>query len=446
MPDVYDLILAGGTCVNQSGTHRADVGVRDGKIAFVGKLSDDQANETVDVTGLHLLPGVIDTQVHMREPGLEEKEDLEAGSRAAVLGGVTAVFEMPNTKPTTTTPDALADKVSRGTDRMFCDFAFYVGGTAENAETLPILENLPGCCGVKIFMGSSTGTLLVADDEGVRHVLRHGRRRMAVHSEDEYRLRERREKAVLGDVSSHPIWRDEEAAIMCTKRLLKLAREAGRRIHVLHISTADEIPILAQNKDIASVEVTPQHLTLAAPECYEELGTFAQMNPPIRAARHRDGLWKAVAQGVVDVIGTDHAPHLKSEKEQPYPKSPSGMPGVQTFIPVMLDHVAAGRLSLERLVDLTSHGPNRLFGIAGKGRLAVGYDADITVVDLKAKRKISNEWIASKCRWTPYAGKEVTGWPRGTIIRGRTVMWDDEIIGAAGGRPVRFQETLNQQT
>ncbi len=445
MTDTYDLILSGGTCVNQDGIHGADVGVRDGKIAFIGDLSAASAAQTTDVTGLHVLPGVIDSQVHMREPGMEEKEDLEAGGRAAVLGGVTAVFEMPNTKPNTTTPEALADKVRRGTDRMFCDFAFYVGGTAENAETLPELESLPGCCGVKVFMGSSTGTLLVADDEGVRHVLRHGRRRVAFHSEDEFRLRERRELAVFGDVKTHPVWRDVEAAVMCTKRLVKIAREVGRRIHVLHISTADEIPILAQNKDVATVEVTPQHLTLAAPECYDELGTFAQMNPPIREARHRDGLWHGLEQGVFDVIATDHAPHLKEEKEQSYPKSPSGMPGVQTFVPIMLDHVAAGRLSLERLVDMTSHGPQRVFGVAGKGRLAVGYDADFTVVDLKQQRTIENDWIASKCGWTPYAGKTVTGWPKGTIIRGRTVMWEDEILGKAGGRPVHFVETLEGQ-
>ena len=442
MTDTYDLILQGGTVVNQDGVHRADVGVKDGKTAFIGKLDAAQGGEVIECSGLHLLPGVIDSQVHMREPGMEEKEDLEAGGRAAVLGGVTAVFEMPNTKPNTTTSDALADKVRRGTDRMFCDFAFYVGGTAENAETLPELENEPGCCGVKVFMGSSTGTLLVADDGGVRHVLQHGRRRVAFHSEDEFRLRERRELAVFGDVKTHPVWRDVEAAVMCTKRLLSLAQEVGRRIHVLHISTAEELPILAQHKDVATVEATPQHLTLAAPDCYDELGTFAQMNPPIRDARHRDGLWNAVAQGIVDVVATDHAPHLKHEKEQAYPKSPSGMPGVQTFVPIMLDHINAGRLTLERFVDLACHGPQRVFGVAGKGRLAVGYDADFTVVDMKKKTVIQNEWIASKCGWTPYAGKQVTGWPKGTIIRGRKVMWEDEILGAAGGRAVRFQETL----
>ena len=444
MTDTYDLILQGGTVVNQDGVHRADVGVKDGKTAFIGKLDGAQGGEVIDCAGLHILPGVIDSQVHMREPGMEEKEDLEAGGRAAVLGGVTAVFEMPNTKPNTTTSEALADKVRRGTDRMFCDFAFYVGGTAENAETLPELENEPGCCGVKVFMGSSTGTLLVADDGGVRHVLQHGRRRVAFHSEDEFRLRERRELAVFGDVKTHPVWRDVEAAVMCTKRLLSLAQEVGRRIHVLHISTAEELPILAQHKDVATVEATPQHLTLSAPECYDELGTFAQMNPPIREARHREGLWNALAQGIVDVVATDHAPHLKHEKEQAYPKSPSGMPGVQTFVPVMLDHINAGRLSLERFVDLACHGPQRVFGVAGKGRLAVGYDADYTVVDMKKKTVIQNEWIASKCGWTPYAGKQVTGWPKGTIIRGRKVMWEDEILGAAGGRAVRFQETLGR--
>ncbi len=439
----YDLILKGATLVNHDGIGTGDVAVREGRIAAMGDLSGASAGEVRDLTGLHLLPGVIDTQVHFREPGLEHKEDLATGSLSAVIGGVTAVFEMPNTKPPTTTAEALADKVARATNRMWCDFAFFVGGTAENAHELPDLERLPGCCGVKVFMGSSTGTLLLPDDDGVRSVLTRIKRRAAFHSEDEFRLRERREVAELGNVLTHPEWRDAEAAIECTRRLLALARETGARVHVLHISTADEMDLLAQYRDVATVETTPQHLTLSAPGAYESLGTRAQMNPPVRSEAHRLGIWRGLDQGVVDVLGSDHAPHTLEEKADPYPKSPSGMPGVQTLVPVMLDHVNAGRLSLERLVDLVCHGPQRIFGIAGKGRMMTGYDADFTVVDLKESRTITDDWIASKCGWTPFAGRTVTGWPKGTIIRGHTVMWEGQVDGTARGQAVRFQETLD---
>ena len=349
---------------------------------------------------------------------------------------------MPNTQPNTTNPAALADKLERAAARMHCDHAFYVGGTHENAHLLGELERLPGCCGVKVFMGASTGSLLIADDAGVADVLRHTNRRATFHSEDEYRLAERRPLAREGDWTSHPEVRDAETAIRSTERLLRIARELGKRIHVLHVTTAEEIGILAKNKDVATVEITPQHLTLVAPEAYERLKGYAQMNPPIREARHVEGLWRGIDQGVADVIGSDHAPHTKEEKARPYPNSPSGMPGVQTLLPILLNHMAAGRLSLERLVDLTSHGAQRVFGIAGKGRMAKGWDGDLTIVDLKATRTLRHEDTASRCGWTPFDGMEVKGWPMATIIRGRVVMRDDEIIAPSLGRPVRFQETL----
>ncbi len=443
MSETFDTLFRGGTVANHDGIARRDVGVRDGRIAAIGSLDASSAGKVVDVTGLHVLPGVMDTQVHFREPGGEGKEDLESGSLAAVMGGVTAVFEMPNTRPPTTDAAALEDKLNRARGRMHCDHAFYVGGTEENADELPELEHLPGCCGVKVFMGSSTGTLLVAGDEGVRKILTRIKRRAAFHSEDEYLLRERRELAELGKVETHPVWRSVEAAVSCTRRLLAIARDTGSLVHVLHISTADELPLLAAHRDFATVEITPQHLTLAAPECYEEWGTLAQMNPPLRDASHREGLWAAgIASGLADVIGSDHAPHTMDEKKQTYPKSPSGMPGVQTLLPLMLDHMNAGRLSLERLVDLTSHGANRIFGIARKGRIAVGYDADLTIVDLKQKRTISKDWIASRAGWSPFVGKDITGWPKGTIIRGQTVMWEDELVTASAGEPLRFHSTL----
>jgi dihydroorotase len=442
MAETFDLVLKGGTVVNQDGEGLRDLGIRAGRFAAIGDLTRASAAEVIDCRGLHLLPGVIDSHVHFREPGLTHKEDLESGSRGAVLGGVTAVFEMPNTDPTTTTAEAIADKVKRGHHRMHCDFAFYVGATRENTKDLGALEMLPGVCAVKVFMGSSTGSLLIEDDEGVRAVLNNIRRRAAFHSEDEYRLRERMNLRVEDDPRSHPVWRDAQAALMCTQRLVALARETGKRVHVLHVTTKDEAEFLAGHKDVASAEATPAHLTLVAPDCYERLGTLAQLNPPIRDAAHREGLWRGLSDGVIDSIGSDHSPHTREEKAHPYPKTHSGMTGVQTLVPIMLDHVNAGRLSLLRFVDLTSAGPARLFSIAAKGRIAVGYDADLTVVDLKRRETITDRWIASRAEWTPYAGVTVTGWPVGTVVRGHKVMWDGSVTTAAQGERVRFQETL----
>lgn len=441
MPAPFDVVLKNGTVANQDGIGIRDIGIRDGRIAGLGTFAPATAGETIDCTGLTILPGVIDTQVHFREPGATHKEDLETGSRAAVMGGVTAVFEMPNTNPLTTSAERLAEKVAAATDRMHCDFAFWVGGTRGNVADIPDLERLPGAAGIKVFMGSSTGDLLVEDDAGVAAILGATRRRAAFHSEDEYRLRDRKGERIPGDPSSHPVWRDATAALQCTERLVRIARAQGARIHVLHISTGEEMEFLKNHKDVASCEVTPHHLTLAD-EAYRRLGTLVQMNPPIRSAAHRTKIWWGVEQGIADILGSDHAPHTLEEKAKPYPDSPSGMTGVQTLVPIMLDHVAAGRLSLSRFVDMTSAGPARLFGIAGKGRIAAGYDADLTVVDLKRRETITNAWIASRARWTPYDGVEVAGWPVGTIVRGRRVMWEGELTGPSGGRPVRFGEAL----
>jgi dihydroorotase len=443
MAESYDVIVRGGICVTPSGRQETDIGIVEGKIAKIGDLATGTAETVIDAKGLHVLPGVIDTQVHFREPGNEHKEDLESGTRAAVHGGVTAIFEMPNTSPSTLTADALADKVSRARGRAWCDFAFFMGAAAENAHQLSELERVPGCCGVKLFMGASTGNLLVADDAGIEQVLAHGTRRVAVHAEDEPRMKARFHIAEeAAHPRAHPEWRDAESARLATERVLRIARETKRRVHVLHITTAEEMPLLAEHKDIATVETTPQHLTLEAPDCYDRIGTFAQMNPPIRNASHRAGLWAGIQAGIVDVIGSDHAPHTREEKSGNYPRTPSGMPGVQTLVPVMLNHVHEGRLTLERFVDLTAHGPQRIYNIAGKGRIAVGYDGDLTLVDLAAKRTISEDWIESKCGWTPFAGMDVTGWPMATVIRGNIVMQDGELIAQQIGDCVRFSDCL----
>ena len=432
-----DLKLLGGRVHLPGGPAQISIGVSGGRIVAIGDVGD--AGETIDCSGLDILPGVIDSQVHFREPGLEAKEDLESGSRAAVLGGVTAVFEMPNTKPNTDSAEAVADKLARARARMWCDHAFYVGATNNNAAELADLERLPGTAGVKIFMGASTGDLLVSDDANLARVLASGHRRVAIHAEDEFRMQERLGERVTGDPASHPVWRDDESAILATRRILRLAREARRRIHVLHVTTPAELELLGRNKDIATCEVTPQHLTLAGEDAYPRLGSFAQMNPPIRSGAHREGLWRWLNQGVPDVIGSDHAPHTREEKAQQYPASPSGMPGVQTLLPLMLNHVAEGRLTLARLIDLTSAGPQRVFGIVGKGRIAVGYDADFSVVDLKARWTVEENWLASRCGWSPFTGMTLTGKPVGTIVRGDRVMWEGSLANAATGAPIRFE-------
>ena len=442
MSDTFDLLIRGGTVATPNGIAPADVGVIAGRIAAIGSLGNAKAAETYDARGLHVLPGAMDTQVHFREPGNEHKEDLETGSRAAILGGVTSVFEMPNTAPPTTTRAAIEDKLSRAKNRMHCDYAFYAGATPANIGALAELERVPGVCGIKAFLGSSTGTLLLNKPDDILAALKAGRRRVAVHSEDEDRLIGRKQFAERGKPQTHPVWRDAEAARASTERVLKLARMAGRRLHVLHVTTGDEIPLLAAAKDIATAETTPQHLTLSAPECYERLGTYAQMNPPIRDESHRQALWQAVRDGVIDVIGSDHAPHTREEKDKAYPDTPSGMPGVQTLVTILLDHVAKGNLTLERFIDLTASGPQRIFGIAGKGRIALGYDADFTICDLKLTKTIENSWIASRCGWTPFDGMKTTGWPVATVLRGKVVMRDGVLTLASQGAPARFVETL----
>ncbi|MCY4430519.1 MAG: dihydroorotase [Rhodospirillales bacterium] len=438
MPGAPETVLVGGTIVTRDGLHRADVAIRDGVITAVGR--EARGGQQLDITGLTVLPGVIDSQVHFREPGHEHKENLESGTRAAVLGGVCSVFEMPNTSPPTTSAEALDDKLRRARGRAWADHAFFVGASHDNIDDLAELERLPGCAGVKIFMGSSTGTLLVPDDPSLARVLASGTRRCAIHAEDQDRLEEL--KALVRDgasVEMHPQVRDPAAALLATRRILGLARAAGRPVHVLHISTADELPLLAAAKDIATAETTPNHLTLTAPQCYVELGTRAQMNPPVRDRSHQDALWEqGIRGGAIDVIGSDHAPHTLEEKALPYPRSPSGMPGTQTLLPVMLDHAQHGRLTLERLADLTSGIPARIYGARGKGAVAVGYDADLTIVDLNAERTIRNDWIASPAGWTPFDGKTVRGWPIMTMIRGHLAMREDEVLGTPMGRPVTF--------
>jgi dihydroorotase len=436
----FDLLIRNGTCVLPWGPEVTDVGVRNGHIVALGVTGDATTDTTFDARGLHVLPGLIDPHVHFRDPGDKTVESIPTGSLGAVLGGLTAVFDMPNTAPSMVDAEGMAWKRAYVEEVAWCDMGIYVGGTKTNIPNLGGLELTCGCCGIKIFAGSSTGDLMVEDDEHLEKVMRSGRRRIAFHSEDEYRLQARKPNYKVGDpYASHADWRDEECAYLGTRRLMALARKTGRPAHILHVSTAQEFDYLKDYRDIVTCEVLVNHLTQVAPDCYEKLGGFAVMNPPIRGQRHQDAAWKAVNDGMVDTIGSDHAPHAREAKLRPWPTCASGLTGVQTLVPIMLDHVNAGRLSLTRMVDLMSAGPARVYGAINKGRLAAGYDADFTIVDLKKQRRIEESWIVSPCGWTPFAGMEITGWPLATIIRGQIVMREDEVQGQPSGKLVKFR-------
>lgn len=440
----FDLLIRETEIYSSSHHEVSYIGIIGNRIQAVGNLSNATAETYISGRGLAALPGVIDTQVHFREPGMEHKEDLESGTRAAVMGGVTTIFEMPNTSPNTTSEERLNDKLNRAAGRAWANYAFFIGAAMDNVHELGRLEVLPGTPGIKIFMGSSTGTLLVPDDETLLQVLSNGRYRVPVHAEDHFRLSDR--KSLISSaptVHEHPVLRDAECARLATDRLLRLCEATGRPVHVLHVSTLDELPLLRQAKYKglpATAEITPQHLWFAAPECYDQLGTLAQMNPPLRTDEHRQALRQAVKDGLFDVIGSDHAPHTLEEKAQPYPASPSGMPGVQTSLPAMLTlGRKEGLLDVKKFVQMSAEAPAALYGIKNKGRIAQGMDADIVLVDLERKEIVRQEWLQSKCGWSPFEGEEMTGWPVHTIVAGVWSVQDCELAGTPAGRVVEFQ-------
>ena len=437
MSDKFSLIIKNGSCYIDGKLTKTDIGLSGNKIQKIGKI-ELNSSKVYDATDKVVLPGIIDTQVHFREPGSTDAEDLESGSRAAVLGGVTSLFEMPNTNPPTSNLVEFDKKLQAAKNRMHSNYAFYFGATPDNTDQLARLKDVEGCCGVKLFAGSSTGNLLVDKEADIEKVISSSDRVVSIHSEDEDIIKLRKKFIRKGDVHSHPEWRNVECAMSSTRRVVKIAERYNKKIHVLHVTTKDEVDFLAMHKKNVTFETTPQHLTLYAPDCYDKLGTYAQMNPPLRTKEHYDRLWVAIKNNIVDVLGSDHAPHLKENKDKEYPNTPSGMPGVQTIFPVMLDHVNNGKLTLQQLINLMCENPCRIFGIKNKGYIREGFDADLTITDMNKEVTIKNEMIASKCGWTPFNNHKVKGFPVGTIVNGHLVMSNGKVILESKGTPLKF--------
>jgi dihydroorotase len=437
MSENYSLIIKNGSCYINGKLENTDIALSGNKIKKIGKVELNNA-KVFDATDKLVLPGVIDTQVHFREPGSTDREDLESGSRAAVLGGITSVFEMPNTNPPTSNLIEFDKKLNLAKNRMHCNYAFYFGATPENVDQLSKLKNVKGCCGVKLFAGSSTGKLLVAKEEDIEKVISNSDRVVSIHSEDEEILNLRKKFIKEGDVHSHPEWRNNESAMSSTRRVVKIAERYNKQIHVLHVTTKEEVDFLAMHKKNVTFEITPQHLTLYAPDCYDKLGSFAQMNPPIRKKEHYDRLWIAIKNSIVDVLGSDHAPHSNEDKNKKYPASPSGMPGVQTILPIMLNHINNKKLGLAQLIKLMCENPCKIFGIQNKGYIKEGFDADLTIVDMNKEQTIKNEIMATKCGWTPFHGMIIKGFPIATIINGKTVMSNGKVVTEGFGQPLEF--------
>ena len=435
---MLDLIIKNGLCYIEGKLKKQDIGIKNNKISEIGTLNSESSNEVFDAKNLTVLPGCIDTQVHFREPGSTDAEDLNSGSRAAIAGGITSVFEMPNTNPPTSSKKEFLNKLKLAKNRMYCNYAFYFGATPENHKELSELQDLEGCCGIKLFVGSSTGNLLVKREEDIEKVFQNSSKIVSVHSEDEEILNIRKKLIKEGDVQTHPVWRNEECAISSTRKIVKIAERFNKKAHILHVTTKEEVDFLSQHKGNISFEITPQHLTLAAPECYEKLGTYAQMNPPIRDKTHQNRLWYGVKNNFLDIIGSDHAPHLKENKDKTYPNSPSGMPGVQTLVSVMLNHVNAGKLTLEQFVNFVCENPVKIFGIKNKGYIKKDFDADLTIVDMNKKHTIKNQEIESKCKWSPFNDMEFKGKPVLTIVNGKIKMQNGKILGDPSGKPMLF--------
>lgn len=430
------LITNAAVAQTDGSTMEADVYCRDGIIERIEKTISTASDETVDAEGRLLLPGVIDPQVHFREPGNEHKEDLGTGSRAAARGGVTSFLEMPNTKPSTTNQAALDDKMKRAAEKCVVNYGFFIGATPDNLDDL----NTAGpVCGIKIFMGSSTGSLLVNAEKDLDRIFGNGTRLIAVHAEDEARINQRMAQyADRTDYAAHSFIRDNQCALLATELALSLSKKYQRRLHILHLSTHEEVERLRSDKPAwVTAEALPNHLLLNVAD-YESKGSLVQMNPPIREVEDNEALWAGLKDGILDFIATDHAPHTLEEKNQPYPKSPSGMPGVETSLPLMLTEMKKGRCNLAQIQKWMSYGPAEAYHIPNKGKILEGWDADLALVDMNSSKPVINEEMFSKVRWSPYAGRELTGWPSHTIVAGNIVFENNTIRPDAHGKALTF--------
>jgi dihydroorotase len=428
-----EILIKNARAVIDGSLQEADVFASGGVIREVGKGLKAAGAEIIDAGGLVLIPGAIDPQVHFRDPGMEWKEDLSTGSRAAAAGGVTSFLEMPNTSPPTTTAELMAAKKKTAAAKSLVNYNFFIGATPHN---LAEINSVPNVCGIKIFMGASTGTLLVDKREDLERIFGNGRRLIAVHAEDEALIQANKVKyAGSTKVTDHPLIRSPEVALAATRLAVELSVKFNRRLHILHVTTQEEAEFLAKSKTaMISAEVCPQHFLLHAPDAYDRLGTYAQMNPPIRDKRHGEALWAALRSGVIDCIATDHAPHTREEKDKGYPHSPSGMPGVETSLPLMLDRSNQGLCTLPEVVKWMCENPARLYGLRGKGRIAAGYDADLVLLDMAREKTIENGKLQTKVNWSPYNGWKVKGWPVVTIVNGRIVFREGEFFDAVKGK------------
>ena len=430
-------LIQNGLIVSSKSISKNDILIKDGKIDSIGNLPESDSYHVIDATDKYIFPGIIDPQVHFRDPGLTHKEDLRTGSMAAAAGGVTTFFEMPNTNPATTTIKKLNDKYDTASKKSIVNYSFFLGATADNINEI---KNLKDNCGLKIFMGSSTGDLLVDNDEDLEKIFASCNRVIAVHAEDEQVLKDSAKFATGQNFSDHTKARPVEAAVKATQKAISLALKYKRKLHVLHLSTAEEVKMIRKQKStgLITCETTPQHLLMEAPDIYEKIGAFAQMNPPIRSKRHQDELWKGLLDGTINCIATDHAPHTLEEKALPYGQAPAGMPGVETSLTLMLNEVSKGRISLEQVVKWMSENPAKLYNIKDKGFIIKGYDADITIVDMNKEKVISNDSMQTKCRWTAFNGTKTKGWPITTIVNGHIVYNNGALSLKTMGKAVSF--------
>lgn len=428
-------LISGATCVLPSGQARVDVLIEEGKILGIDPPQGAHVDETIQADDLVLIPGVVDDQVHFRDPGLTHKEDLYTATRACAKGGVTSFLEMPNTKPATISQERLVEKLALASGKCLVNYGFYIGATPQNVNELKHATRTPG---IKIFIGSSTGDLLVDSQQALEQIFAETTLPICAHCEDEATVNANRQRLNGGSsYEDHSRIRDEAAAVIATKRTLDLALRHKHRFHLLHVSTAAETEFLRNHQGLITAEVCPHHLYFNVDD-YERLGSLVQMNPSIKTSEDNEGLWRALKDGRIQVIATDHAPHTLEEKQQPYPNSPSGLPAVENSLALMLDSVNAGICSLESVVNWMCDAPARTWDLIDKGRIAEGYDADLVLINLHKKQTVRNETQETKCRWSPWKGVTLQGWAVRTLVGGKTVFLDGKFDDSVRGTEIQF--------